>query len=726
MVSVITLPNRSTCLYRPNNGIYFWCSEKGLRILKSPENLKIMNLLQFFSGEECNLSGTEEWIKPLTKWLLDNGMLSVEEVKHEEKPFETFQFSTNHNMFLPYLILVSREFGEDLGWAIHHSDIPANVRYIDEFSSEESSAQRVLVISQMNELYKNRSSFSKISHHADIFISVELWPRFVNIISLPARQVSSLPHYEYCLALQTDQPDVELDWRRGKDSLRLCRFVDEDYIKTLIRLLSHYTSHCGRSLSSVSMKRFHTGDLNESEVVSDDFRAACDDEYHAFQNIFSNTDKKNSTNTQRTLSILNRICDDLSNPAIVGYQQIFTDSRLSVSGQLQFVKSKCGYPLTVDPGKSIRGVERGTLGVDQDLSLAKIKAMGEAIERYATMQNQSGKDLLARQSEIPEDLLLPPGLFCLGTKADTASQVAQDWDDDHKYFQWLPAYNLRTHDVKLIHSDLVHYLHQDRQPVVEDSSNGAACHTNFFAAIINGIEELFERDAILCHWLLKIKPPQIRLNGLCEQSGSVLSELYKMGYEIKALDITLDSIFPTVLLLGIRKELAFPYMAIAAGCSAHLKSSVQSAIKELAATLIASNMSDYESYTSKNKKLFGHRNKYLNPQNRHIWQFLVNGPMTESDLEHKNNPASDYSDRLSDIIRYCNKKEFTPLIVNTTPEQLSKYPVHTIKALIPELQPLYFGSNMARMNLKRLKHVSHDKYGTFKEADINRDLHPLS
>ena len=726
MASVITLPNRSTCLYRPNKGIYFWCRQKGLRILKSPKNLRIMNLLQFFSGEECSISGTEEWIKPLTKWLLDNGMLCVEEVNHEEKMFDIPELSSKYNRPLPYLILVSREFGEDIGKAIYHSNIPANIKYIDDFSSEDSSAQRVLVISQMNELYKNRSSFSQISHNADIFISVELWPKFVNIISLPASQVGSLHHYEYRLALQNDQPEVEIAWRDETDSFRICRFVDEDYLKTLIRLLSHYVSNCGLSLSSVSMKQFHTANINESDLVSNDLRTTCEDEYQNFQNIFSKIDKKNNTDTELTLSILNNICNDLSNPAIVGYQQIFTDSKLSLSGQLQFVKSKCGYPLSVDPRKNIRFVERGTLGVDQEISLAKIKAMGEAIERYATMQNQSGKDFLAKQSEIPDDLILPPSLFCLGMNPDTDLQATYGSDDDHKYFQWLPAYNLRTNDVKLVLSDLVHYLHQGRHPVVEDSTNGAACHINFFAAITNGVEELFERDAILCHWLLKIKPPQLKLNGLCKHSEFVLSELHKMGYEIKALNITLDTIFPTVMLVGIRKELGFPYMAISAGCSDNLKSSIQSAIKELAATLISTNKSDYGSYTSKNKKLFGHRNKYLNPENRHIWKFLMDGPIIQTNLEDKENPTSDFFDRLLEIISYCNKKEFTPLIVNTTPKQLSNYPVHTIKALIPELQPLYFGSNMMRINLKRLKKISHDKFGTFNESEINRYPHPLS
>ncbi len=129
---------------------------------------------------------------------------------------------------------------------------------------------------------------------------------------------------------------------------------------------------------------------------------------------------------------------------------------------------------------------------------------------------------------------------------------------DDEEMDWLPAWSLRFNEKKFIPADAV-LLHR---PIATDKrvaifeSNGLSAGNTLEEAILQGLLEVIERDAVAIWWFNRLKRPAFKLDFIKEDDWfrATLLNLNKEKWEVFFLDLTLDTHIPVVAAIGKTKD----------------------------------------------------------------------------------------------------------------------------------------------------------------------------
>lgn len=147
--------------------------------------------------------------------------------------------------------------------------------------------------------------------------------------------------------------------------------------------------------------------------------------------------------------------------------------------------------------------------------LAKVKALAEAYERYASAQVRV--DLTEKASNLKESWLDPRIITPLSAEQYQKLPFLQVFDPDVNW-QWVRGVKTSTGQPVMVPVDLVFYPMTnktfDRKLCFESSSSGVAAFTTQNEAVRRGILELIERDSIMRSWFERKSPERINLSQL--------------------------------------------------------------------------------------------------------------------------------------------------------------------------------------------------------------------
>ncbi|MFN2592738.1 MAG: YcaO-like family protein, partial [Candidatus Dormibacteria bacterium] len=187
-------------------------------------------------------------------------------------------------------------------------------------------------------------------------------------------------------------------------------------------------------------------------------------------------------------------------------------------------------------------------GISTDPETARLTALTEAIERYASMA-PPGDPLVRAPFDQLSEMAISLRRFSLHS-----SDQHRQWErlrpaDDSTPVDWCWAFSLTTGRGVLVPAALVHFKVAGRPPndfVAELTSTGTACHTSFPAAVLAGLCEVIERDAVMVAWAndLQLRPLDLDDTPLAELMAGPLSE---EGLTFSVLDVPTESPFPVVL-----------------------------------------------------------------------------------------------------------------------------------------------------------------------------------
>jgi bacteriocin biosynthesis cyclodehydratase domain-containing protein len=225
---------------------------------------------------------------------------------------------------------------------------------------------------------------------------------------------------------------------------------------------------------------------------------------------------------------------------------------------------------------------------------AETSCLGEAIERYSSVyqgnEHSTGATLAQVDGISPNQILLFSGTQYDGRESWNATHSLAHWVperlDSSQSIQWTEARSVLTGATKYVPSGCCYlrYPFRDQPEYASADSNGCAAGRSLEDAILGGLLELVERDAVAIWWYNRLGKPAVDLASFGEPFLLLVREQFAAeGRDLYLLDVTNDLETPVYVAVAPRRdgsELVF-------GSAAHPDSSeaARKAVGELAQTL---------------------------------------------------------------------------------------------------------------------------------------------
>jgi len=228
-----------------------------------------------------------------------------------------------------------------------------------------------------------------------------------------------------------------------------------------------------------------------------------------------------------------------------------------------------------------------TAGVSTNADHAKVKAVGEAIERFCAATFRDENHFFGSYLDY-QDFAVRPSSFALFSD--------QQYQDPSFPFQpftsqsqihWTPCRHAKTGSRHYLPacSVFVPYtfrVSQGEVPVMQPVSTGLAAHKTFAEAALHATLEVIERDCIAITWQARLSRPKLDLSTLEPEHLDAMERFARLGYDIQILSIRND--LPIPVFMGVMRNERPEYPPLVVSAAAHLNPSraVMKCLEELA------------------------------------------------------------------------------------------------------------------------------------------------
>jgi ribosomal protein S12 methylthiotransferase accessory factor len=421
-------------------------------------------------------------------------------------------------------------------------------------------------------------------------------------------------------------------------------------------------------------------------------------------------------------------------------EKLFDSNRLGIKFH-HFYRTKCYSPLRIRLTEKPASytllskdnlVEPSPSGSGFSSSDAEVSALMEAVERYSSMILEEQRLTWASYSQVEKIAINPSDLVLYqNSQYDRTGFKCSRYSPDYEY-PWIEGLDLFSGKRVLVPADFVFYPPFRERPLVLETSNGAAAHTDMVQATLSGLYEVIERDSFLVMWLKKLSMPSLDTKILPFEFKESVKLMDDCGMDMKIVHILNDTNIPTVMAICYNKD-PDKYPAMVVGTASHIEPEVaiKKALFEMEFQLII-----YLENPMKGKVLhpdqlsfsYEHPMLYLNPENRKYWDFMIKSERRSVLPRLTRRTVENRYGLLMRLVRLLNTMNHRVIRVDITPPDIKGLGLKVAKVLVTGFQPLYFKNN-ARLSLERLNKVpSQLGFSTKEGADqspLNTAPHPL-
>jgi bacteriocin biosynthesis cyclodehydratase domain-containing protein len=209
-----------------------------------------------------------------------------------------------------------------------------------------------------------------------------------------------------------------------------------------------------------------------------------------------------------------------------------------------------------------------TFGVAETTGSAASICLTEALERYSA--RYQGHEQISMSSRAQ-----------LGPSAVEAAALLLSWPRDDEATGWVEATSLVSGDHRFVPAGYV-YLGYDPQHFATDT-NGCAASDTVEGAVVTGLLESIERDAVALWWYNRARRPEVNLENVrSRRIEAVWNAAQGCGKRVHVLDLTTDFGVPVCVAVAAGET-----PGIAIGCAAHpdTERAVWKALAEMSAML---------------------------------------------------------------------------------------------------------------------------------------------
>ena len=367
-------------------------------------------------------------------------------------------------------------------------------------------------------------------------------------------------------------------------------------------------------------------------------------------------------------------------------------------------------------------------GAAFDRASALWAAFGEAVERYSAAIYDEEQLHYASEYDLKDAAVSLDDFILYSPEQYAQNDLEFSAPDKHAVRAWSSAINL-AHPSHLLYvpAQMVYLgmrVKQKAEIVSQSSSTGLACGMHIDRVMLSGLCEVIERDAFAAMWQMRYAPRRLHLTDLTMAMllPGVREILLKADLDITLWDITTDIGLPVVLSLARNRQKA----TMSFGASAHLDihQAINKAVTESmhgyiwAHSILAGDLPIPDADAIQQPG--DHFAYYLRRERQDNLAFL---------FENQERISSDDSSlrQLADIdalIQRLDHLGYQPLISDVTSPDIGALGFHVIRALIPGLQPLLFGSGLVSGDIRRLQRIA-NYWGLPRIPAPNLDPHPF-
>lgn len=188
---------------------------------------------------------------------------------------------------------------------------------------------------------------------------------------------------------------------------------------------------------------------------------------------------------------------------------------------------------------------------------AQVSALCEAVERRSGMFHGDEAMVVDSFAGLGE-AAVHPNAYRLQDPRQLRDR--HSWNRRHSAFQhvlaefderaplpWTPVWSLTERRHRLLPTGML-YFHAPGPPSVAADSNGCAAGSSVEDAVLQGLLELVERDAVAIWWYNRLRAPGVDLDSPADPWIDALRAAYRgLGREFWVLDVTADLGVPTMV-----------------------------------------------------------------------------------------------------------------------------------------------------------------------------------
>ncbi|MCF3974290.1 YcaO-like family protein [Paracoccus salsus] len=380
--------------------------------------------------------------------------------------------------------------------------------------------------------------------------------------------------------------------------------------------------------------------------------------------------------------------------------------------------------------------ERLNAGKGRTEAEARLSALGEAIERYCAYHWDAARIRVGRASAgsiTPDDLVLH-------SQAQHASGTLPypPWSDETDT-SWISGTELPGGTPVDLPAALVFLVsptprHDDHVTAI--TSNGLAAGADLECAIIGGLHEVIERDALMITWLNRLPATLIETPETGCMAAAIIRHYRRHGVQVRLFRLASDQAPVVVMAVADNPDPAQGVRMIGMGCDLDGVAAIDKAMFELcqARPSMASRMAQGDaagrlrSYADV-RDLDDHPLFHALPGNSAEFDFLLaSGQRTTIDGMPRHRHATP-ADTLARIVAAASDAGARVAYCDITAPDIAPLGPRVVRCVITGFQPIHFGHGEGRLGGARLFEAP-VRWGLrdvpLTEAELNPCPHPLA
>lgn len=368
---------------------------------------------------------------------------------------------------------------------------------------------------------------------------------------------------------------------------------------------------------------------------------------------------------------------------------------------------------------------------------AEASAVGECIERYCAGMYDEADLMYASWEEVQRDAVNPQDFVLFLDEQYKEEGFPLSRFSKKTPIGWTWAYSLIDSRPVLVPACFVYvpYHFRNREEMfIYPVSTGLACGSSREEALLRGIYEVVERDALMITWHNRLPVPRIDIHSIAPpEIKKIMKRFAPSGVEIFLSDVTTDIAVCTVLALSVRSS--EPVAAVGAAASLGPEEAVRRALLEMALgrywlrqeLLKNPHYSPGEPFRDvQNLSMHGLIYGYSNMLS--AFEFMMNAKTRLFD-DMRNGSSGSIREDIEICLDIFREKGMDVLFKEITTPEIAELGFCVVRVLIPGMQPLDITHNHRYLGGRRVYTVPRLLGYMKRESrpkELNRYPHPFA
>ena len=351
-----------------------------------------------------------------------------------------------------------------------------------------------------------------------------------------------------------------------------------------------------------------------------------------------------------------------------------------------------------------------------DADLARHIAIVESLERYSSC-SWAAEELIWDTPAGLGDAAIGPDRWPACSPTELADpQCGLIPSDPRIPLRWVRGWSLTRGREVFVPAVLVYLKFPVRSPserFINMVSTGTAAHSDLREAVLGGLLEVIERDAIALTWLQRLRLPEVVVDPAVLVPEA--AEYHRVGTSteltVHLRDATTDYGIPILYAVQTSEADTELSQVVAATCDLDPQRALAKIYRELASLRIAlrshARSPRAQEVTGQDMTVVGGALADAAPSMRHVFDFLLEGPRPSRRLTDMGRPElrgirESSDDSLDRVVSALERVGSEAVVVDLTTDEARQVGMHVVKTLVPEAVPLSFSHHARYLATPRL------------------------